>query len=111
MTLVRREPARELHSLQQEMNRLFGSVFDAPAAPVAAAQRQWIPAMDLVETDGHYVLRADLPGLGEDAVKFEREENVLTISGERQRRHRVAIGLGGRGDTVEGMESALTAAA
>lgn len=84
MTLVRWEPARELQSLQQEMNRLFGSFFEgAPGNGGGAGGRQWIPAMDLVETDEHYVLRADLPGLGEDDVNIEFEENVLTISGER----------------------------
>jgi HSP20 family protein len=89
MALVRWEPVRELHSLQQEMNRLFGSVFDSavPRADNGGTPRQWIPAMDLVETDERYVLRADLPGLGEDDVKIELEENVLTISGER-RAHR-----------------------
>jgi HSP20 family protein len=43
--------------------------------------------MDLVETDGAYVLRADLPGLGAGDVKIELEENVLTISGERETQH------------------------
>jgi HSP20 family protein len=85
MALVRWEPARELQSLQHEVNRLFGSFFDAPASSSASeALRQWIPAMDLVETDEQYVLRADLPGLGNDDVKIEFDENVLTISGERR---------------------------
>ena len=89
MALIRWEPARELQSLQHEMNRLFGTFFDSPgsAATGATARRQWIPAMDLVETKGEYILRADLPGLGEPDVKVELEENVLTISGERQAEH------------------------
>ncbi len=90
MALVRWEPVRELHSLQHEMNRLFGSFFDAPAPGSTASAgnggslRQWIPAMDLVETKGHFVLRADLPGLSEGDVAVELEDNVLTISGERR---------------------------
>lgn len=86
MTLVRWEPVRELSSLQQEMNRLFGTFFDTPGATPGngATTRPWIPAMDLVETGDSYVLRADLPGLTEDDVKIEFEENVLTISGERR---------------------------
>ena len=40
--------------------------------------------MDLVEDGDRYVLRADLPGVAEDQVKVELEENVLTISGERK---------------------------
>jgi HSP20 family protein len=84
MTLVRWEPARELHSLQHEMNRLFGSFFDSPTVAPANGSRRWVPAMDLVETETQFVLRADLPGLAKDDVKIELDDNVLTVSGERR---------------------------
>ena len=83
MALIRWEPARELHSLQSEVNRLFG-LFDAPAASGAVRPRDWIPAMDLAEDHGDYVVRADLPGVAEDDVKIELQDDVLTISGERK---------------------------
>ena len=86
MALVRWEPVRELHSMQQEMNRLFNSFFDAPTA-AGNGPRRWVPAMDLVELDDHFVLRADLPGLGEDDVKIEIADDVLTLSGERRFEH------------------------
>ena len=88
MALIRWEPAREINSLQQEMNRLFSTFFDAPAAggPGDGARR-WVPAMDLVETDDHFVLRADLPGMGHDDVDLSLEDNVLTLSGERKSEH------------------------
>ena len=89
MALVRWEPARELHSIQQEMNRLFNTFFDAPAGGNGGggAARRWVPAMDLVELDDHFVLRADLPGLGEGDVSIEVADDVLTISGERKFEH------------------------
>jgi HSP20 family protein len=87
MAIIRWEPARELHSLQGEMNRLFGSFFDSPSGPGNGGARRWIPAMDLAEEQGHYVLRADLPGLSENDVNVELEDNVLTISGERKSEH------------------------
>jgi HSP20 family protein len=89
MALIRWEPAREVQTLQQEMNRLFGSFFDSPSAAggTGVTTRRWIPAMDLVEDDGHYVLRADLPGLSEQDVKIELEGDVLSISGERSSEH------------------------
>jgi HSP20 family protein len=81
--MVRWEPLRELTSLQSEMNRLFGSYFDAPAAGSDTRYR-WMPAMDLIETQDAFVLRADLPGLGQDDVEIEFQDNVLTLSGERK---------------------------
>ena len=51
MAIVRWEPLRELTTLQNEMNRLFGTVFDAPAPGNGGTLRRWMPAMDLVETD------------------------------------------------------------
>jgi HSP20 family protein len=85
VTIVRWEPLRELSSLQTEMNRLFNAAFDAP--PGNGGARRWTPAMDLVETDEHFVLRADLPGLTESDVNIELEDNVLTVSGERNAEH------------------------
>jgi HSP20 family protein len=85
MALIRWEPAAELNTIQTEMNRLFNSLFDNPTRPsTGAATRRWVPAMDLVETGDHYVLRADLPGLSEKDVNVELDSNVLTISGERK---------------------------
>ena len=83
MALIRWEPAREINSLQGEMNRLFNTFFDTPVNG-GTSTRRWIPPMDLVEADDHFVLRADLPGLTEGDVSIEVADDVLTISGERR---------------------------
>jgi len=75
--LIRPEP------FSQEFDRLFGSLFDNGGRQ---AQR-WVPAMDLIEADDHFVLKADLPGLAEDDVAIEVQDNVLTISGSREAEH------------------------
>jgi HSP20 family protein len=67
----------------QEVNRLFATLFDASEA----RSQRWLPAMDLVEAEDHFVLRADLPGLSEDDVSIEIQDNTLTISGERKSEH------------------------
>jgi HSP20 family protein len=90
MALIRWEPARDLYSVQQEVNRLFGTFFDSQAGgnrQDQGARRRWIPAMDLAQDADSYVLRADLPGVREQDVKVELEDNVLTISGERHFQH------------------------
>jgi HSP20 family protein len=84
MALIRWEPVRELGTIQNEMNRLFNTFFDTPTHSNGSTYRRWVPAMDLVESDGEYVLKADLPGLSEGDVKIEVDDRVLTISGERK---------------------------
>src|SRR3954451_4849430 len=87
MAIVRWEPLRELTTLQNEMNRLFGSVMDTPPQGNGGTLRRWMPAMDLVETTDRFVLRADLLGMSESDVNIEVEDRVLTISGERKAEH------------------------
>ena len=71
--LVRPEP------FSSEFTRLFNTLWDAPTA-----SRQWVPEMDLVESDDHYLLKADLPGMKQDDVSIEFNDGTLTISGERK---------------------------
>ena len=88
MALIRWEPVAELNSIQNEMNRLFNTFFEQPAPGRGnGGARRWMPAMDLVETADHYVLRADLPGLSDEDVNVQLEDNMLTISGERKAEH------------------------
>ena len=87
MALIRWEPAREVASLQSDVNRLFNSFFEGPGNGSTRA-RHWVPAMDLVEASDHFVLRADLPGLDQNDVKLEVEGDTLTLSGERNVEHR-----------------------
>ena len=75
--LVRPEP------FSQDFARLVNTLFEAGDAP----SQPWVPAMDLVEADDHYVLKADLPGLGEDDVNIEIQDGTLTVSGERRTEH------------------------
>src|SRR3954452_24831589 len=71
--LVRPEP------FSTDFNRLFNTLWEAPSA-----SRHWVPEMDLVETDDHYLLKADLPGMKQDDVAIEFNDGTLTISGERK---------------------------
>jgi HSP20 family protein len=66
-----------------EFNRLFDTLFQTNAN----SPQRWAPAMDLVEADDHFVLKADLPGLSDEDVSIEVQDNVLTVSGERKSEH------------------------
>jgi HSP20 family protein len=87
MALVRWAPNRELYPVNSQIDRLFTTLFDT-ATPVAGqAPRRWAPPLDIVENDGEYVLRADLPGVAADDVKIEVLDRVLKITGERKAAH------------------------
>ena len=77
--LMRPEP------FTQEFDRLFSTLFNDSRN--AGSVQRWVPPMDLVEADDSFVLKADLPGLSEDDVAIEVQDNVLTISGSRQAEH------------------------
>jgi HSP20 family protein len=67
----------------REVDRLFDAFFGAGDA----GGRRWVPPMDLVEAEDHFVLKADLPGLSEGDVNIEIQDGTLTISGERSAEH------------------------
>jgi HSP20 family protein len=66
-----------------EFNRLFDTLFQ----PVNTNSQRWAPPMDLVEAEDHFLLKADLPGLGDEDVTIEVQDGTLTISGERKSEH------------------------
>jgi HSP20 family protein len=74
--LVKPEP------FSREIDRVFDAFFGQ-----TDQARRWVPPMDLVEAEDHFVLRADLPGLGEGDVNIEVQDGTLTISGERKSEH------------------------
>jgi len=48
---------------------------------------RFVPAVDVVEQDGSYKIKAELPGMKASDVEIRVEGNVLTISGERKYEH------------------------
>jgi HSP20 family protein len=44
----------------------------------------WLPAVDVSETDGDYQIKAEIPDVKKEDVKVTVEDGVLTIQGERK---------------------------
>jgi HSP20 family protein len=80
MAIVRWEPFRELAALQNEMSRWMGG-----ATPGNGQSSTWLPSVDVWETESELVLSFDLPGISEDDIAVELDDNVLTVSGRRER--------------------------
>jgi HSP20 family protein len=49
--------------------------------------RTFIPALDVEEKDGAYLVKADLPGLKKDDIHIELRNGLLTLRGERRDEH------------------------
>ena len=85
MTLVRWDPFRELEEMSDRLNRMFnrpstGSKNGREALTVA----DWTPTVDISETEGEYLIKAELPEVKKEDVKVTLEDGVLTLSGERR---------------------------
>jgi len=84
-TLVRfREPFRNV-AINGEFERLIKTVFEAPARAAALSNHAWTPPLDVWETEGELVYAFDLPGIAEDQITVDLEDNTLTVSGARER--------------------------
>ena len=80
-TLVRWEPIRELATLQTEMSRLMNGLFEGNGRTTQG----WVPAVDVWETDTDLVYAFDLPGVSEEQISIELQDDMLTVTAERDR--------------------------
>jgi HSP20 family protein len=82
--LVRWDPFRDLVSIQDELNRLFGRTFAGiePLRPMAGGT--WMPALDVYETEDEIVAKLELPGIDPKDVDVSVEDSTLTITGSRE---------------------------
>jgi len=79
--LTRWEPAREMMTLREAMDRLFDDAFTHPFS----TRDGWsasTPAVDMYQTDDEIVVRASLPGIKADEVQINVTGDVLTLKGE-----------------------------
>lgn len=63
--------------------RLFDTLFTAPQDE-EVSNRNWMPPVDIQETDEAYKLQAELPGLTKEDIQITLENNVLRLAGERK---------------------------
>jgi HSP20 family protein len=63
------------------INRALDEAFTAGVG--RAADRVWVPALDVVEKADAYVLYAELPGVDKSSIDVQFEQNVLTVKGTK----------------------------
>jgi len=80
-TLVRWEPIRELATLQTEMSRLMNGLFEGNGRTT----QSWVPAVDVWETEHDLIYAFDLPGVAEDQITIELQDDTLSVTAQRDR--------------------------
>lgn len=84
MNLVKWNPFRELEDVSNRLNSLFGKLparVESGADMLAVAD--WMPTVDISETDAGYLIKAEIPEVKKEDVKVNIQDGMLTISGER----------------------------
>jgi HSP20 family protein len=73
MEVTRWTPFQELEALERRMGRLFEETgFGTP-----------LPAADVYETDGEYVVELEVPGFAEKELAIKVTDHTLTVKGDR----------------------------
>lgn len=81
--MIRWTPSNAYLSAREPLFKLIDSVLgDAQSEEMAA--RNWVPPVDVQETDEAYKLHAELPGLSKEDIEITLENNVLRLAGERK---------------------------
>ncbi len=76
-TLVKRTPLRDLDAIERRMRRMFGEFF-VPFTPSG------VPAADVYETPGEFVVELEVPGYAEKELGIEISDHTVTVKGERK---------------------------
>ncbi|UCH60054.1 MAG: Hsp20/alpha crystallin family protein [Anaerolineales bacterium] len=80
MSLIRRDPFREMMSLRSMMDRLFDDAF-------FRTRWDWEPesgqlSLDVSESEGEYTVKASIPGINPNDLDITFTGKTLTIKGE-----------------------------
>ena len=84
-TLVRWDPLREAAAVHTELSRLMNGLFEGNGRQT----QDWVPTVDMWETDDALRYAFDLPGIPKDSIVIEVENGALSVSASRQRRQEV----------------------
>ena len=77
-------PFREMERMRREMDRLWDSFFEERPRLRMEEAGEWMPSLDLSETDNDIIVKADLPGIDPKDIDISLANDVLTIKGEKK---------------------------
>ena len=83
MIIVRRSVRRSPVNVQREMERVFRSWVPQATSIQLIAGRSWRPALEVVETEDHLLITAELAGIDQSSLEVTVDNDILTIAGAR----------------------------
>src|SRR5258706_7754102 len=82
MELVRFEPIPGYANFRSVFGGLFNDNLGRSSAQSSVSM--WHPAVDVLENQDSYLIRAELPGMKREDIKVEFKDGTLVLSGERK---------------------------
>jgi HSP20 family protein len=82
MAITRWDPFREVVTLQNRLNSLFGNLNTETESALTTSS--FIPAVDVYEDEKKVVLKLEVPGIDEKDLDVSVENHTLTVKGERK---------------------------
>ena len=76
-------PSQDFKTLQTQLNRIFEPFARVNAEDEDLVSGAWVPPVDVAETQDKILVRAEIPGMKQDAIQIEFENGLLTLRGER----------------------------
>jgi len=76
-------PFREFDRMRREMDRLWDSFFERRPTKIEE-EGEFLPALDLAETDNELVVKCEVPGLEPKDIDISLSDGMLTIKGEKK---------------------------
>ena len=74
----------DVKSLQAQLNRIFEPFARFAVGDEDLVSGNWVPPVDVAETQEKIVVRAEVPGMKQSDIQIEFENGLLTLRGERK---------------------------
>src|SRR6201988_1527186 len=84
MAITRWDPFRDMFTLQNRMNSLFQEYNRGNNENETLSTAAFVPAVDIYEDEHKIVLKLEVPGMKQEDLDIQVENNVLSIRGERK---------------------------
>jgi len=78
------DPFREVSSLQRRLNSLFDDYSRQQGEGTPASIGSFVPAVDIYEDEHKVALSLEVPGIAQNDLDVQIENNTLTVRGERK---------------------------